>query len=335
MWRDQPPPIVGFERLDDDPPSTVGQLELMSVVGPSGDVVDHVVLRTVGTPDLHLFEGAAIAGRLLSAVLNPGLHELLTPLLADAGRPGGRASASFSVRGRAHDLRLEGRPDGRIVWLHTRPVPSASASAATAGNTPADERIHRLRLMLSAVDDTVALYEPVLDANGDIVDFLCLEVSDVDPLMPPEEQVGRRLLELYPETVENSLMAGYLQAMIGGVPWTSEPVRYERDGQRYAYAVRAQREEGLLLVVFRDTLLGDASVAGDPLTRRQLEIIGAIAAGRPTADIAADQYLSTNTVRNEVRRIMSKLGVRTRAEAVSTAIAQGLLSPPPTDRDRR
>ena len=189
--------------------------------------------------------------------------------------------------------------------------------------------------MLSAVEDTVAAYEPVVDANGDIVDFLCLEVSDVDPLLPPEDQVGRRLLELYPETLDHSLMDGYVQAMTSGVPWNSEPVHYERNGQRYAYMVRAQREEGLLLVVFRDTLLGDASVAGDPLTRRQTEILGAIAAGRATADIAADHYLSTNTVRNEVRRIMAKLGVRTRAEAVSTAIARGLLSSPSTDRDRR
>ena len=145
MWRDQPPPIVGFDRVDGDPPSAVGELELMPVVGTSGDVVDHVVLRTVGTPDPHLFERAAVDGRLLSAVLHPDLHELLAPLLADAGRPGGGASASFAVRGQVHHVRLEGRPDGRIVWLHTRSGPSASATTATAGT--------RLRPSRSSVCD--------------------------------------------------------------------------------------------------------------------------------------------------------------------------------------
>jgi DNA-binding NarL/FixJ family response regulator len=54
------------------------------------------------------------------------------------------------------------------------------------------------------------------------------------------------------------------------------------------------------------------------LTPRQLEILRLIAAGHTTAQIAAELYLSPETVRWHVKAILRKLNARTRAEAAAS-----------------
>lgn len=53
------------------------------------------------------------------------------------------------------------------------------------------------------------------------------------------------------------------------------------------------------------------------LTPRQLEILGLIAGGATTADIAGQLFLSPETVRWHVKSILRKLNARTRAEAAA------------------
>ena len=53
------------------------------------------------------------------------------------------------------------------------------------------------------------------------------------------------------------------------------------------------------------------------LTPRQLEILNLLAEGSTTSAIAAELYLSVETVRWHVKAILRKLGVKTRAEAVA------------------
>lgn len=59
-------------------------------------------------------------------------------------------------------------------------------------------------------------------------------------------------------------------------------------------------------------------VQRERLTPRQLEILRLIAAGRTTGGIAAELYLSPETVRWHVKAILRKLNARTRAEAAAT-----------------
>ncbi|MEZ5264139.1 MAG: LuxR C-terminal-related transcriptional regulator [Acidimicrobiales bacterium] len=61
------------------------------------------------------------------------------------------------------------------------------------------------------------------------------------------------------------------------------------------------------------------------LTRREREILLLLAEGAPTTEIARTLYLSTNTVRNHVRRLLSHLGASSRLEAVVVAAKMGLL----------
>jgi DNA-binding NarL/FixJ family response regulator len=53
------------------------------------------------------------------------------------------------------------------------------------------------------------------------------------------------------------------------------------------------------------------------LSERQREVMELVAAGRSNSEIAGECFLSEKTVKNHINHIFAKLGVRTRAEAVS------------------
>lgn len=57
----------------------------------------------------------------------------------------------------------------------------------------------------------------------------------------------------------------------------------------------------------------------DPLTARELEVLGLMANGRSNPEIAAELILSVGTVKAYSNKIFSKLGVRNRVEAVTRA----------------
>ncbi len=70
---------------------------------------------------------------------------------------------------------------------------------------------------------------------------------------------------------------------------------------------------------------GDASPYG--LTRRELEVLAAVAAGRTNRQIAEALFISESTAGVHVSNILGKLGVSTRTEAAGVAIEQGLARP--------
>ncbi len=64
----------------------------------------------------------------------------------------------------------------------------------------------------------------------------------------------------------------------------------------------------------------DALRAPHPhLTPRQVEVLRLLEQGRSTKQIAAELHLSTETVRNHIRRLFRALGVNSRLEAVAAA----------------
>lgn len=68
-----------------------------------------------------------------------------------------------------------------------------------------------------------------------------------------------------------------------------------------------------------------APPSSQELSLRELQILELLAAGHSTEDLAAELYLASNTVRNNIGRILSKLGARTRLDAVRIAVARGLI----------
>lgn len=66
----------------------------------------------------------------------------------------------------------------------------------------------------------------------------------------------------------------------------------------------------------------DTAPAPHPhLTPRQVEVLRLLEQGRSTKQIAAELHLSTETVRNHIRRLFRALGVKSRLEAVAAARA--------------
>ncbi len=61
------------------------------------------------------------------------------------------------------------------------------------------------------------------------------------------------------------------------------------------------------------------------LSQREMQVLKCLAQGKTTTQIAADLYISDNTVKTHVRHLLDKLEASNRAEAVSKATQIGLI----------
>lgn len=62
------------------------------------------------------------------------------------------------------------------------------------------------------------------------------------------------------------------------------------------------------------------------LSERELEVLGLMAQGMSNLDIATNLIIGESTVKSHVNRILSKLGVRDRTQAVIAAIKRGIVN---------
>lgn len=71
-----------------------------------------------------------------------------------------------------------------------------------------------------------------------------------------------------------------------------------------------------------------AATSPNPLTPREIEVLGCLAMGKTNRQIAGELHVSLSTVKRHLERILSKLGVSDRTQAAVKAVELGLRPSP-------
>jgi DNA-binding NarL/FixJ family response regulator len=188
--------------------------------------------------------------------------------------------------------------DGLRTVLSTDPEITVVGECATG-----DEAVHtaaRLRpdvvlmdLRLPGMDGVTATRRIVAEGNGKV---LVLTTYDTDGDIVRAVEAGA---------------TGYLLKDVS------------RQDLLRAVAVAARGE-----TVLAPTVAARLARCQSPLTMRETEILRCLAAGWSNPFIARTLFISESTVKTHVLRIFHKLGVRNRTNAVTAAIARGILPSP-------
>lgn len=75
--------------------------------------------------------------------------------------------------------------------------------------------------------------------------------------------------------------------------------------------------------IFAPDLVDEAYVEENPLTERENAVLGLMADGKNTKEIAGHLFITTGTVRNYISIILNKLNASNRIEAITRSKEKG------------
>jgi DNA-binding CsgD family transcriptional regulator len=280
-------------------------------------------------------------------------HQQLLP-----HKPQGAAEASYAVgeilrhRGelveaerafvRAQQLGWDPQPGMALLRLAQGRVDAAAAALRSALAAPTVDRYGRARLLAAQVEVAIAAgsLDEARSAAGElavIADGLnsaavratasmaqgALQLAAGSPAAALEQLRGAlrgwRELHLPYEETRARLLIGTTQRLLGD----EEGGRIEIDAARAGFdrlgaTADARHAAGLLQRGRAPRRL---------LTDREVEVLRLVASGKHNRDIAGALHISEHTVARHMQNILAKLGVSSRAAAISDALTKGLLSP--------
>lgn len=195
-----------------------------------------------------------------------------------------------------------------------------------------------LRLFMLAFEDLKLVGEA---ANGEEAIRLCgREKADVvlmDMVMPVIDGVRatKEIRDNFPKTqvigltsfyesemIQKMLDAGAISFLLKSIS-ASELARAIRDASNGKSTVSPEIQD-----LLRGRKLASPSLSKYDLSTREREVLACIMGGLSNAEIAQELVISLSTAKFHVSRILAKLNVSNRAEAVSLALQEGLVATP-------
>ncbi len=123
---------------------------------------------------------------------------------------------------------------------------------------------------------------------------------------------------------ESDLVGAILAGASGYLLKNAEPETLRRTLLDVAGGKSALSPE-MTALVFKVMRRSPSGRPQDLLSGRELEVLRCLARGQTTARIAAELFISENTVKTHIRHILEKMEVNNRAEAVAKALQAGLI----------
>lgn len=178
----------------------------------------------------------------------------------------------------------------------------------------AEDGVAALRLAQQALPEVI-----LLDVNMPRMDGIAV----VQALRNQKTNVRILMLTI---SQENDDLLGAIQAGADGyLLKNTEPDDLRRS------IIRISQGQGVLSPEVTTTVLKAAASRGwaepqELLSERELEVMGCLAEGQTTLQIASHLFISENTVKTHIRHILEKLEAANRTEAVGKAIQLGLIT---------
>jgi DNA-binding NarL/FixJ family response regulator len=177
-----------------------------------------------------------------------------------------------------------------------------------------------------------------------------------DMVVVAEAENGRQAVELWRKHHPDVTLLDLRMPVLDGVEVINEAHKealsakfiilttYDTDNEIYR-AIKAGAKGYLLKDVPREEMLSSirrvyrgetcippalveklaASLRGETLTGREIEVMTLLARGKSNKEIAAELFISETTVKGHLRSIFTKLNVLSRTEATATALRRGLV----------
>ena len=148
----------------------------------------------------------------------------------------------------------------------------------------------------------------------------------IKALQTLKKETNARILMLTISNKDEDLLAALAAGADGYLLKNAEPQQLCQ-AIRQVFAGQGVLAPEITSQVMKLAALSQNQQSASGLSRRECEVLVQLARGSTTSEIADDLVISKNTVKTHIRRILRKLDVANRAEAVGRAAALGLIPP--------
>lgn len=153
--------------------------------------------------------------------------------------------------------------------------------------------------------------------------------NGIEAVQTLKKEMDVRILMLTISNKDEDLLATLAAGADGYLLKNAEPEQLCQ-AIRQVFAGQGVLAPELTSQVMKLAALSQSQQSASGLSPRECEVLVQLARGSTTSEIADDLIISKNTVKTHIRRILRKLEVSNRAEAVGRAAALGLI--PPADQ---